>query len=85
MEKKINIAELLKYCPVGTELDCSMYDGVKLDYVNMDDEYPIRIKTRTGVIVYLTKYGQSDNTEDAKCVIFPKDGIEWEYFVTSVL
>ena len=31
--EKLNIAELLKDCPSGMELDCPMYDNVKLDYV----------------------------------------------------
>ena len=28
MENKINIAELLKDCPEGMELDCTMFNGV---------------------------------------------------------
>ena len=31
---KINIAELLKDCPSGMELECTMYDNVTLDRVN---------------------------------------------------
>ena len=35
MEKeKINIAELLKDCPKGMELDCAMYEDVHFDYVD---------------------------------------------------
>ena len=31
--EKINIAELLKDCPSGMELDCTMYEDVYFDYV----------------------------------------------------
>ena len=34
MGKKINIAELLKDCPRGMELDCAMYEDVYFDYVD---------------------------------------------------
>ena len=33
MENKINIAELLKDCPQGMELDCTMFDNVVFDEV----------------------------------------------------
>lgn len=31
---KINISELLKDCPSGMELDCSMFEGVYFDHVD---------------------------------------------------
>lgn len=31
MENKINIVELLKDCPQGMELDCTMYEDVYFD------------------------------------------------------
>ena len=30
--EKINVAELLKDCPRGMELDCTMYEDVCFDY-----------------------------------------------------
>lgn len=33
MENKINLVELLKDCPQGMELDCTIYDGVTLKSV----------------------------------------------------
>lgn len=33
MEQKINIAELLKDCPEGMELDCVMYEDCALNAI----------------------------------------------------
>ena len=79
--KRINIAELLKDCPKGMELDCTMYDNVTLDRVDIDDTYAIRITTKGGFSTRLTRYGQNVYIEDAKCVIFPKGKTTWEGFV----
>lgn len=82
MEKnKINVAELLKDCPSGMELDCTMYDDVKLDKVWDGKDYSIKIVTKNGFSTMLTKYGQNVSIEEAKCVIFPKGKTTWEGFV----
>lgn len=81
MDNKINIAELLKDCPKGMELDCTMYDNVTLDRVDIDDTYSIKITTKSGFSTRLTRYGQNVDIEDAKCVIFPKGKTTWEDFV----
>ena len=39
MENKINVAELLKYCPSGMELDCAMWDNLYFDRVEDDMIY----------------------------------------------
>ena len=44
MENMINIAEILKDCPKGMELDCTTYDGVvKFEGVTQSNMYPIKI------------------------------------------
>lgn len=76
----INVAELLKDCPTGMELDCTMYDNVRLDYIReINSNYPIRLITPDGELG-LNKYGCYSNNKDAKCVIFPKGKITWEGF-----
>lgn len=80
MENKINIAELLKNCPKGMELDCTMYDNVTLNSVENEYHYPIEIETKSGFSTRLTKYGQNVDDKDAKCVIFPKGKTTWEGF-----
>jgi hypothetical protein len=85
MEQKINIAELLKECPVGMELDCTMFGGVEFDGI-VDNKYtPIRCRIKNpdgGYNVYFfTKHGYWNDDCKAKCVIFPKGETSWEGFV----
>ena len=80
MENKINIAELLKDCPKGMELDCTMYDNCT--YAGIEDVgyIDILINTPSGRI-RLTKEGCYIRHDDnAKCVIFPKGKTTWEGF-----
>ncbi len=86
MEDKINIAELLHNCPQGMELDCAIFENVVLDEVNFDKDpnYPIRIVTKSGTMLYLSKYGTYIEDTDSKCVIFPKGKTTWEGFVPPV-
>lgn len=79
--EKINIAELLKDCPKGMELDCTMYDNCT--YAGIEDVgyIDILINTPSGRI-RLTKEGCYIRHDDnAKCVIFPKGETTWEGFV----
>lgn len=81
MENKINIAQLLKDCPQGMELDCVLYDDVTLECVSNDNCYPIKIHTPEYNIL-LNKYGGLSPSRHAKCVIFPKGKTSWEGFVS---
>ena len=85
MENKINIAEILKDCPKGMELDCTLFEGLEFDDI-VDNEYlPIRCRVKNpdgGYNVYnFTKYGCWLDTTFAKCVIFPKGKTTWEGFI----
>lgn len=82
MEKKINIAELLKDCPSGMKLDSPMYDNLYFDCVEKWQEktYAIKCYIERGIrtSVRFTRYGQYN--KDTKCVIFPKGKTTWEGF-----
>ena len=84
MIEKINIAELLKDCPSGMELDSPVYDNLYFDKINSyNDTYPIICYT-VGLAkteVFLTKEGFLNNHVNTKCVIFPKGKTTWEGFV----
>lgn len=85
MENKINIAELLKDCPKGMALDCSMFENLELNHIDKDDKvYPIkcRVKTEHGSYNYhsFNKYGCYGEEKYYKCVIFPKGKTTWEGF-----
>jgi hypothetical protein len=86
-DKKINIAEILKYCPKGMELDCTIWDNVVFEKLDVrSSHHPIIIR-RTGsndsyyTTAHLTKYGQYSDEKDCKCVIYPKGKTTWEGFV----
>lgn len=78
--EKINVAELLKDCPSGMELDCSMYENCTFEAVFEYCLYPIQIKTPVGLIT-LNKYGSISKNAHSKCIIFPKGKTTWEGFV----
>lgn len=80
MKDKINVAELLKDCPSGMELDCTMYDDVFFYEITDDLIFPIRIKRIDGAPITLTKYGGYADCPTSKCVIFPKGKTTWEGF-----
>lgn len=81
MENKINIAELLKNCHSGMELNCALYEDVYFDYV---DEFNvihcyIQHETHKTSIVF-NPYGTADSEVKSKCVLFPKGKTTWEGF-----
>lgn len=83
IEQKINIAELLKDCPSGMELDCVMYDNLYFDSLNADYDGTIGCYTLIDGIkssIDFSKYGTFNNHKGAKCVIFPKGKTTWEGF-----
>ena len=85
MKQKINIAELLKGCPEGMELDCTMFDNVYFDKIfdYEDCLYQIRcyiIADGVRNSINFTKYGEFNTMGTAKCVIFPKGKTTWEGF-----
>lgn len=81
--KKINIAELLKDCPKGMELDCTMFDDVTLLEVidRPNNRFPIKIAIGANRFRYLTETGGYDLIPETKCVIFPKGKTTWKGFI----
>ena len=84
--EKINISKLLKDCPKGMELDCSMFDNLFFDYVDENDEmYPIKCyiqQNSSKMTVVFSQYGEYTHIENSKCVIFPKHKTTWDGFRT---
>ena len=90
MENKINIAELLKDCPKGMELDCTIWENVTFEEVvtvkGFDDKKRVKIILSTRYSdgmkdeIILTEFGTYTDDETAKCVIFPKGKTTWDEF-----
>lgn len=79
--EKINISELLKDCPTGYPLDCTMYEDVYFDFVdelNIIHCY-IQYETHKTSITF-NQHGTPHNDIKSKCVIFPKGKPTWEGF-----
>lgn len=83
METRINVAELLRNCPRGMELDCTMWEEVVFDRIVEGVNYPIHVKKKDGIET-LTENGCYHYGSGAKCVIFPKGKTTWEGFVPPV-
>lgn len=82
MEKKINIAELLKDCPKGMELDSTMFDDIYFDCIDdVSDIIKCYIQeSKHKIGISFDKYGHYSNINKTKCVIFPKGKTTWEGF-----
>lgn len=83
--EKINIAELLKDCPKGMELDCTMFDNVTFDRVA---DNGIWIEHNNSMnrkhYSFLCNDGSFPipnlHSLSTKCIIFPKGKTTWEGF-----
>ena len=80
MENKINIAELLKDCPKGMELDCTVYNDVTFLRI---DEVQNRCYFKAGPAdtFWTTCEGRINGSSFGKCVIFPKGKTTWKGFI----
>lgn len=83
MNENLNLVEILKDCPKGMELDCTMFDNATFDGIIENRLYPIKVDVGDGPTISLTKYGQYMDDDFAKCIIFPKGETTWERFVLS--
>lgn len=82
--ENINIAELLKDCPKGMELDCVMYDNLYFKCIREHPMYPIVCYTIDGkgeeYEISFNWYGKYGMIDTSKCIIFPKGKTTWEGF-----
>ena len=78
MENEINIAELLRNCPSGMELDSPVWNNIVFEKIDRGNIVILRKSTNSKV--YLSQYGEV-NSIDGKCIIFPKGKTTWEGFV----
>lgn len=83
--KKIDIAELLKDCPKGMELNCTICDDFYFSEISNDiPQFPIRCYYKHNGytnMVSLTREGRLSSNEAYKCIIFPKGKTTWEGFI----
>lgn len=91
MDKKIDLTELLKDCPRGTEFFSNIFGTLFFENINYtdhtDSQYPIRFTDKIGNIWKFTKDGKypTDRFEDCDMCVFPsKDQRDWSKFKAPV-
>ena len=77
---KLNIAEILKNCPSGMALDCTMWDNLYFDRVEEDMIHCYYELDGHRNTTMFCKDGCYTAHKLSKCVIFPKGKTTWEEF-----
>ena len=81
MKENLNLEEILKDCPEGTELYSTIFGEVKLDYIENDSEYPIYVKSKSGFSESFTSRGELYSDYNGECTLFPsRDQRDWSKF-----
>jgi hypothetical protein len=78
-----DLRKILKNCPSGMELDCTLCENVFFDKVIEDAIYPIILYHENNGCrntLCLTEDGKFNFRPGYKCVIFPKGKTSWEGF-----
>lgn len=70
-----NIAEKLRYCPIGTKLYSPLFGEVEF----VESESMITVKDINGIIHMFFSDGKFCNLTDAECLLFPSKEVRtWE-------
>ena len=85
-QPQLNLCEILKNCPEGTELWSDNYGIVKFVNVSTEWDTPIRVKLTNGSIARYTEEGWCDKRLPASCLLWPsKDCRDWSKFTAPWL
>ena len=84
--KELNLCEILKNCPEGTELWSDNYGTVKFVNVSTEWDTPIRVELINGFIARYTEEGWCDKRFPANCLLWPsRDCRDWSKFTAPWL
>lgn len=84
--KIMNLVEILKDVPKGTQLYSTVYGYITLRCVSEDEieSYPIKCITKN-INISFTKEGKIYKEYDGECILFPsKENRDWSTFVTDL-
>ena len=85
-QPKLNLCEILKNCPEGTELWSDNYGTVKFVNVSIEWDTPIRVKLTNRFIARYTEEGWCDKRFPANCLLWPsRDCRDWSKFTAPWL
>ena len=85
-QPQLNLCEILKNCPEGTELWSDNYGIVKFVNVGTEWDTPIEVELADGQIAHYTEEGWHDKRFPANCLLWPsKDCRDWSKFIAPWL
>ena len=81
MNEKIDLTEILKYCPIGWELYSSVLGEVTFKEITDDEDYPITVDCENWGSESFTAEGKLYIKDNGECILFPsKDQRDWSKF-----
>lgn len=88
MNENLNLVEILKDCPKGTELYSTLFGDVKFKRAckNEKELFPIEVKRSDGTIATFMKNGRFYFGYSGECTLFPsRDQRDWSKFTAPWL
>ena len=81
MNEKLNLVEILKDCPEGTELYSTIFGEVTFDKIEEDQEYPIIFTKNSGDVTGVASDGRHLLDYNGDCTLFPSiNQRDWSKF-----
>ena len=81
MNENIDLTKILKDCPKGWKLYCSIYGEVEFVCIDEYEEYPIKVMVKRKFIDAFSRKGFIRPQYNIKGILFPsKDQIYWSKF-----
>ena len=83
MNENLDLAEILKGCPYGTEFYHAGFGRVWFVGIDLDSDYPIRLSLNNNPCdnTFLTKKGTVNVQYDGECILFPsRTQRDWSKF-----
>ena len=81
MNENIDLTKILKDCPKGWKLYCSIYGEVDFVCIDEYEEYPIKVMVKRKFIDAFSEKGFIRPQYNIKGILFPsKDQIDWSKF-----
>lgn len=81
MNENLNLVEILKDCPEGTDLYSTIFGEVKFDKIEEDHKYPITFTIYSGEVTGVTLEGRLFVNYNGECTLFPsKNQRDWSKF-----
>ena len=78
MNEKLNLVEILKNCPEGTDLYSIIFGEVKFNKIEEDHKYPITFTINSGEVTGVTSEGRHFVDYNGECTLFPsKEQRDW--------